>query len=69
MTWPTRSAVALNARLMRGRTALMSTRTTAKSGQARITMRLTRRLRSGRYTVVITRRDGTAVLRQAIRVS
>jgi len=69
MTWPTRSAVALNARLMRGSTVLMSTRTTAKSGQARISMRLTRRLRSGRYTVVITRRDGTAVLRQAIRVS
>ena len=69
MTWPTRSAVALNARLMRGSTVVMSTRTTAKSGQARISMRLTRRLRSGRYTVVITRRDGTAVLRQAIRVS
>jgi hypothetical protein len=47
----------------------MSTRTTAKAGQARITMALTRRLRSGRYTVVITRRDGTMVLRQAIRVS
>ena len=69
MTWPTRSTVALTARLMRGRTAVMSTRTTAKAGQARITMALTRRLRSGRYTVVITRRDGTAVLRQAIRVS
>jgi hypothetical protein len=69
MTWPTRSAVALNARLMRGSTVVMSTRTTADSGQARISMRLTRRLRSGRYTVVITRRDGTAVLRQAIRVS
>jgi hypothetical protein len=69
MTWPTRSAVGLNARLMRGRTVLMSTRTTARSGQARITMALTRRLRSGRYTVVITRRDGTMVLRQAIRVS
>jgi hypothetical protein len=69
MTWPTRSTVALTARLMRGRTAVMSTRTTAKAGQARITMALTRRLRSGRYTVVITRRDGTVVLRQAIRVS
>jgi N-acetylneuraminic acid mutarotase len=68
MTWPTRSAVALNAKLMRGRTVVMSTRTTAKSGQAKITMRLNRRLSTGRYSVVITRRDGTAVLRQSLRV-
>ncbi len=68
MTWPTRSAVALNAKIMRGRTVLMSTRTTAKSGQAKIAMRLNRRLSSGRYTVVITRRDGTSVLRQDLRV-
>jgi N-acetylneuraminic acid mutarotase len=68
MTWPTRSAVALNAKLMRGRTVVMSTRTTAKSGQAKVTMRVNRRLSSGRYTVVITRRDGTSVLRQDLRI-
>jgi len=68
MTWPTRSTVALNAKLMRGRTVVMSTRTTAKSGQAKITMRLNRRLSSGRYTVVISRRNGASVLRQDLRV-
>ena len=68
MTWPTRSTVALNAKLMRGRTVVMSTRTTAKSGQAKITMRLSRRLSSGRYTVVISRRNGASVLRQDLRV-
>jgi hypothetical protein len=69
MTWPTRRAVALRARLMRGKTLLVSTRTTARAGRAELRLRPARSLRPGRYTVVIARRDGTTVLRQRIRVS
>ena len=69
MSWPTRQAVALNARLMHGATVLARTRATARAGHAALTLRPARRLRSGRYTVMIARRDGTMVLRQKIRVS
>jgi hypothetical protein len=69
VTWPTRAAVAINARLMRGSTKLASASATARGGHATITLRPARRLRSGRYTVVIARRGGAPVLRQGMRVS
>jgi N-acetylneuraminic acid mutarotase len=69
MTWRTSAAVALSARLMQGRTRLVSARATARAGHAVLRLRPARRLRSGHYTLVIARRDGTTVLRQAIRVS
>jgi N-acetylneuraminic acid mutarotase len=68
LTWPKRGAVALRARLMRGRTTLGSARITARRGRAQVRLRTARRLRSGRYTVVIAGRDGTAPLRTTIRV-
>jgi hypothetical protein len=68
LTWPKRGAVALRARLMHGRTKLGSARTTARRGRAQVRLQTARRLRSGRYTVVITGRDGTASLRTTIRV-
>ena len=69
VTWPTRAAVALNARLMRGSTKLATASATARGGHATLTLRPSRRLRSGRYTVVIARRGGAPVLRQGMRVS
>jgi hypothetical protein len=69
VTWPTRAAVALNARLMRGSTKLATASATARGGRATLTLRPSRRLRSGRYTVVIARRGGAPVLRQGMRVS
>jgi hypothetical protein len=68
VAWPTSDAVALRARLMHGKSVLVSTRTTARSGRATLGLRPARRLRRGRYSVVIVRGDGTVVLRQAIRV-
>jgi hypothetical protein len=69
VSWPTRGAVALNARLMRGSTQLASARVTARGGRATVTLRAAGRLRSGRYTVVIARRGGAPVLRQGMRIS
>jgi hypothetical protein len=69
MTWPTRKAVALRARLMRGTTVLASTRTTARAGHATLTLRPSRGLRPGRYTVVVARPDGTVALRYAVRAA
>ena len=69
VSWPTRGAVALNARLMRGSAKLASARTTARGGRATVTLRPAGRLGSGRYTVVIARRGGATVLRQGMRVS
>jgi N-acetylneuraminic acid mutarotase len=69
VTWPTRAAVALNARLMRGSTKLATASATARGGHATITLRPSRRLRSGRYTIVLARRGGAPVLRQGLRVS
>jgi N-acetylneuraminic acid mutarotase len=69
LTWPTHAAVGLSVKLMRGRTTVAQTRTTARGGHAQVSLRLARRLRSGRYTVVIARPNGTVVLRQALRVS
>ena len=68
LTWPKRGPVALRARLMHDRTKLGSARTTARSGRARVRLRTARRLRSGRYTVVIAGRDGTASVRTTFRV-
>jgi Kelch motif len=69
VTWPTRHATALRARLVHRRSVLARTRTTARAGRAALRLRPARPLRHGRYTVVITRRDGTPVLRRTIRVS
>jgi N-acetylneuraminic acid mutarotase len=69
MTWPTKQAVALRARLMRGKTVLGSARATARGGHATLTVRPARTLRPGRYTVVIARSAGTVVSRSAVRVS
>jgi hypothetical protein len=68
MTLPTTATVALNARLMKGTKVLARARTTARAGRVRVTLRASRRLRSGRYTLAVARRDGTKVLRQRIRV-
>jgi hypothetical protein len=54
---------------MHGRTLLASTRTTARAGGATLRLQPARALRRGDYTVAITRRDGTMVLRKRIRVS
>jgi hypothetical protein len=69
ITWPVGGATALRVRLMRGRSVLASARTTARAGRATLGLRPARRLRPGRYTVVIAGRDGTVVLRRPIRVS
>lgn len=69
LTWPTRSAVGLSVKLMRGRTTVAQTRTTARGGHAQVSLRFARTLRSGRYTVVVARQNGPVVLRQALRVS
>jgi N-acetylneuraminic acid mutarotase len=68
-TMPARTTVALRARLLRGKTVMASARTTARKGQVRVTLRPARRLRSGRYTVAITRSNGAVVLRRQVRVS
>jgi len=68
VTWPTRGAVALNVRLMRGSTKLASARTTARGGRAVVSLQTKGRLRSGRYTVVVSRRTGATVIRQGVRV-
>jgi N-acetylneuraminic acid mutarotase len=69
VTWPTRRATALRARLMRGTSVLASARWTARARSATVRLRPARRLHRGRYTVVIARRDRTVVLRRSIRVS
>jgi hypothetical protein len=69
MTVSSHTALALRARLTRGKTLLASTRTTARAGHARVTLRTARRLRVGRYTVTVARRDGTRVLLRQLRVA
>jgi hypothetical protein len=69
VTYPTRTATALRARLMRGRSVLARARTTSRAGRATLGLRPARQLRRGRYTVVIARPDGTVVLRRSIRVA
>ena len=69
MTLPTTATVALNARLMNGTKVLASARTKARAGRVKVTLRANRRLRSGRYTLAVARRDGTKVLSQRIRLS
>jgi hypothetical protein len=48
---------------------LASTRTTARAGHATLTLRPSRGLRPGRYTVVVARPDGTVALRYAVRAA
>jgi hypothetical protein len=69
MSWPASGAVALRVRLVRGTTVLATTRTTVRAGRAAVRLQPARRLRAGRYGVLIARADGTVVLRAAIRVS
>jgi hypothetical protein len=54
---------------MHRRSVLAEARTTARAGHATLRLRPARRLRQGSYSVVITRRDGTRVVRRAIRVT
>jgi N-acetylneuraminic acid mutarotase len=68
LSWPSSRTVTLRARLMRGTATLGRATTAARDGRAALRLRPGRRLRSGRYTLVIARRDGTTVLRTTIRV-
>jgi hypothetical protein len=54
---------------MRGTKALVRGSATLRSGRAGLTLEASGRLRAGRYTVVVARRGGPEVLRQALRVS
>jgi hypothetical protein len=69
VTWPTRQRVALLGRLVHRRSVLATARATARAGHATLRLRPAGRLHKGRYRVVITRRDGTPVVRRAIRVT
>jgi N-acetylneuraminic acid mutarotase len=68
LTWPSSRAVTLRAWLVRGKATVGRATTAARDGRAALRLRPTRRLRAGRYTLVIARRDGTTVLRTTIRV-
>jgi hypothetical protein len=68
VTWPTRGAIALNVQLVRGSKKYASARTTARGGHANVTLRTSKRLSSGRYTVVVSRRSGATVIRQGLSV-
>ena len=68
VTWPAGTG-ALDVRLMRGKKALVRGSATLQSGRAGLTLKASGRLRAGRYTVVVARRGGPVVLRQALRVS
>jgi hypothetical protein len=68
MSWPASGAVPLHIRLVRGTTVLATTRTTVRGGRATMRLQPARRLRAGRYGVLIAGADGKVVLRAAIRV-
>jgi hypothetical protein len=67
MTWPATGVLRL--RLVRGASVLARTQITIRDGRATGGMRLGRRLRRGRYTVIVARRDGTIVQRLPVRAS
>src|SRR3954451_22814924 len=67
VTLPTKQTAALRGRLMRGTRVLASAKATARNGRAVLRIKATSRLRAGRYTVAITRTNGSLVLRQAVR--
>ena len=59
----------LRLRLMRGVSVLAHAQVTIRGGRATAGMRPAQRLRSGRYTVVLAKRDGTVVQRLSVRAS
>jgi hypothetical protein len=69
VAWPTKDAVALRGRLLQGKRVMASARATARNGRAVLRLRAAGRLRAGRYTVAITRSNGTSVLNQTVRAS
>ena len=69
LSWPAGAGVTLNAKLMRAKKLVASTRTTVRTGRTTLTLRTARRLRAGSYTVVISRRDGTVLVRRSVHAS
>jgi Abnormal spindle-like microcephaly-assoc'd, ASPM-SPD-2-Hydin/Kelch motif/Galactose oxidase, central domain len=69
VAWPTTDEVALRGRLLQGKRVMASAQATARNGRAVLRLRAAGSLRAGRYTVAITRSNGTSVLRQTVRAS